>query len=211
MVATPPNEVPYEIRFNLPAPEIVWAEVFPDAWRADQPPALEVELGAGKGTWLVRQAVTRPETCFFAIEWASRFLRQMRARVAKRGLPNMRVCRADVGDVVAALPTGTVNLFHNYHPDPWPKKRHHKRRLIQPSFAKLLASRMKPGAYLHVATDWEDYADWILGVLSAEPLLANTADGYAPRPHYRPLTKFEQRGLRLGHRVRDVVFRRVTA
>jgi tRNA (guanine-N7-)-methyltransferase len=98
---------------------------------------------------------------------------------------------------------------HVFFPDPWPKKRHHKRRLIQPPLVALLASRMKPGAYLHIATDWEDYAGSILEVLSAEPRLANSTDGFAQRPAYRPLTKFENRGLRLGHGVWDFVFRRV--
>jgi len=97
---------------------------------------------------------------------------------------------------------------HIFFPDPWPKKRHHKRRLVQPAFVALLASRLKPGGYVHCATDWEDYAQQMLEVLSAEPQLANTADGYAPRPAWRPLTKFEERGLNLGHGVWDLVFRR---
>ena len=95
-----------------------------------------------------------------------------------------------------------------FFPDPWPKKRHHKRRLIQPPFVHLLASRIKPGGYLHLATDWEDYATQMLEVLGAEPLLANTTDGFAPRPASRPLTKFETRGLNLGHEVRDLLFLR---
>jgi tRNA (guanine-N7-)-methyltransferase len=97
---------------------------------------------------------------------------------------------------------------HIFFPDPWPKKRHHKRRLIQPPFVALLAQRMKPGAYLHIATDWEAYAEQILAVLWGEPLLANTAPAYSGRPGERPLTKFETRGLRLGHRVWDIVFSR---
>jgi tRNA (guanine-N7-)-methyltransferase len=104
---------------------------------------------------------------------------------------------------------GEVAELWTFFPDPWPKKRHHKRRLIQPPFVSLLATRMKPGAYLHAATDWEEYAAQILEVLSGEPQLANTAERYAPRPEHRPLTKFEDRGLKLGHGVWDVVFRRV--
>jgi tRNA (guanine-N7-)-methyltransferase len=95
---------------------------------------------------------------------------------------------------------------HVYFPDPWPKARHHKRRLIQPPLVALLASRLAPGAYLHCATDWLHYAEQMLAVLSAEPALRNTAADYAPRPAWRPLTKFEQRGLRLGHEVRDLLF-----
>jgi tRNA (guanine-N7-)-methyltransferase len=104
---------------------------------------------------------------------------------------------------------------HIYFPDPWPKKRHHKRRLVQSPFVALIASRLQPGGYLHCATDWEEYAQQMLEVLSAEPLLANTvesteaAPGYAPKPDYRPLTKFENRGLKLGHGVWDLVFRKV--
>jgi tRNA (guanine-N7-)-methyltransferase len=95
---------------------------------------------------------------------------------------------------------------HIFFPDPWHKARHNKRRLVQPDFVALLASRLAPGAYLHCATDWEDYAHQMLEVLGAEPLLENTAPGFAPRPDYRPVTKFENRGLKLGHGVWDLVF-----
>ena len=102
----------------------------------------------------------------------------------------------------------SLAAVHVFFPDPWHKKRHHKRRLIQPPLVALLASRLMPGGLLHCATDWEPYAEQMLEVLSVEPLLVNTAPGYAPKPDYRPLTKFEARGLRLGHGVRDLVFRR---
>ena len=95
---------------------------------------------------------------------------------------------------------------HIFFPDPWPKKRHHKRRLIQPAFVALLASRLAPGACVHAATDWQEYAEQILAVFAAEPALSNTAPGYAPHPDYRPLTKFESRGLKLGHGVWDIIF-----
>jgi tRNA (guanine-N7-)-methyltransferase len=97
---------------------------------------------------------------------------------------------------------------HIWFPDPWHKKRHHKRRLIQPPFVALLASRLAPGGYLHCATDWQPYAEQMLELLSAEPLLVNTAEGYAPRPGWRPQTKFEARGLKLGHGVWDLLFTR---
>ena len=103
---------------------------------------------------------------------------------------------------------GALSGVHIFFADPWPKARHHKRRLIQPALVALLASRLQSGGYIHCATDWEHYAQQMLEVLSAEPLLENTADDYAPRPDYRPLTKFEQRGLRLGHGVWDLVFRK---
>jgi tRNA (guanine-N7-)-methyltransferase len=95
---------------------------------------------------------------------------------------------------------------HIFFPDPWPKKRHHKRRLIQREFVSLLCRKLKPGGYVHIATDWQEYAEWILEILRGEPLLENTVTDYAPKPDYRPLTKFEQRGLRLGHGVWDLIF-----
>jgi tRNA (guanine-N7-)-methyltransferase len=111
------------------------------------------------------------------------------------------------------VPLGSLDGIHVFFPDPWHKLRHNKRRLIQPKLASQLAARLKPGGYLHCATDWEPYAHQMVQVLSAEPLLHNSenadAQGFAPKPAYRPLTKFEKRGLRLGHGVWDVVFTRV--
>ena len=107
-----------------------------------------------------------------------------------------------------AIPEGSLDALLLFFPDPWHKKRHHKRRLIQAPFVALLATRLAPGGYLHCATDWQPYAEQMLAVLGAEPLLANTVAGYAPRPEHRPPTKFEQRGLRLGHGVWDLVFAR---
>jgi tRNA (guanine-N7-)-methyltransferase len=124
-------------------------------------------------------------------------------------LTNVRVIQHDAVEVVdRMIAPGTLDGVHVFFPDPWPKKRHHKRRLLQPEFVHLLATRMKSGASLHAATDWEDYATQMLEVLSVEPLLGNTATGFAPRPDSRPLTKFETRGARLGHGVWDLVFRR---
>lgn len=115
-------------------------------------------------------------------------------------------------DAVAVLQTmiapGTLAGVHLFFPDPWHKKRHHKRRLVQPAFASLVADRLAPGGYWHCATDWAPYAEQMLDVLRGEPRLVNTVDDYAPRPGYRPETKFERRGLRLGHGVHDLVFRR---
>jgi tRNA (guanine-N7-)-methyltransferase len=132
-------------------------------------------------------------------------------QIEARALANVRVIQHDAVEVLThMLPPSSLDGVHVFFPDPWPKKRHHKRRLIQPPFVALLAQRMKPGACLHIATDWEDYAERILAVLAAEALLANTAPAYAARPGHRPLTKFESRGLKLGHRVWDIVFRRTT-
>jgi tRNA (guanine-N7-)-methyltransferase len=126
--------------------------------------------------------------------------------VERQGLTNVRVVRHDAVEVVAAMiPEASLSGIHVYFPDPWPKKRHHKRRLLQPAFVHALAARLRPGGYLHVATDWAPYAEEVLATVSAEPLLRNTAEGYAPRPPWRPLTKFEQRGMRLGHEVFHVI------
>jgi tRNA (guanine-N7-)-methyltransferase len=103
----------------------------------------------------------------------------------------------------------SLAAIHVFFPDPWPKKRHHKRRLLQPGFVQLLATRLLSGGYLHIATDWQEFADWTLAILREVPTLKNTDENFAPRPVYRPLTKFERRGLRLGHLVRDIVFSKV--
>jgi tRNA (guanine-N7-)-methyltransferase len=130
-------------------------------------------------------------------------------QIDARGLANLRIVQHDAMDVVEhMLPRASLDGVFVFFPDPWPKKRHHKRRLIQPPFVHALALRLKPAGVLHLATDWHDYAVQMLQVLRAEPLLVNTAPEFAPRPLYRPLTKFEQRGLRLGHGVWDLLFRR---
>jgi tRNA (guanine-N7-)-methyltransferase len=168
-----------------------------------------VEIGFGMGETTADVAARNPATDYLGIEVHTPGVGSLLKRVAGLGLNNVRVIRHDAVEVLERMiaPASLAGV-HIFFPDPWPKKRHHKRRLIQPSFVTLAASRMKPGAVLHVATDWEEYAQQILEVLSSEPQLANTADGYAARPDYRPLTKFENRGLKLGHRVWDVVFRR---
>lgn len=169
-----------------------------------------LEIGSGMGETTARIAAGNPHNDYLAIEVHAPGVGSLLGRVAETGLTNVRVIQHDavevVGDMIAP---GCLDGVHVFFPDPWPKKRHHKRRLIQPAFVALLASRMKRGAYVHVATDWEDYAQQIMEVLSAQPQLANTADGYAARPEHRPLTKFEHRGLKLGHGVWDLVFMRV--
>jgi tRNA (guanine-N7-)-methyltransferase len=128
-------------------------------------------------------------------------------RLDEQAIGNVRVIQHDAVEVLRdMIAPGSLAGVHVYFPDPWPKARHHKRRLIQPPLVALLASRLAPGAYLHCATDWAHYAEQMLTVLSAEPQLRNSATDYAPRPDWRPLTKFEQRGLKLGHEVRDMVF-----
>ncbi len=171
------------------------------------PRVLEIGFGMGETTAAIAQA--RPGDDFLCVEVHGPGVGSLLRRVDELGLANVRVIRHDAVDVVRAMiPERSLAAIHVFFPDPWPKKRHHKRRLLQPAFVHELALRLAPGGVLHVATDWDDYAHEILATLAAEPLLDNTAAGFAPRPEYRPRTKFEARGLELGHAVRDVVFRR---
>jgi len=168
-----------------------------------------LEIGFGMGETTARIAAQHPENDYLGIEVHGPGVGSLLRRVAELGLTNVRIVQHDAAEVIEnMISPSSLDGVHVFFPDPWPKKRHHKRRLLQAPFVALLASRMKAGAHLHVATDWEDYARQILEVLSAEPSLVNTAEGFAPRPDSRPQTKFESRGLRLGHRVWDVVFRR---
>jgi tRNA (guanine-N7-)-methyltransferase len=168
-----------------------------------------LEIGCGMGETTATIAAAHPENDYLGIEVHTPGVGSLLKEIATRELSNLRVIQHDAVEVVRDMITpDSLAGIHVFFPDPWPKKRHHKRRLIQPPVVSLLASRLAPGGYFHCATDWEEYAQQMLEVLGAEPLLANTADGFAPRPDYRPQTKFETRGLRLGHGVWDVVFRR---
>lgn len=168
-----------------------------------------LEIGFGMGETTARIATERPDTDYIGIEVHTPGVGNLLQLIAREGLANVRIIQHDAVEVVRdMIAPASLDGIHVFFPDPWPKKRHHKRRLLQPAFVAMLATRLKPGGYLHTATDWEDYAQQMLEVLAGEPLLENTAAGYAPRPPYRPLTKFEERGLKLGHAVRDLVFRR---
>jgi len=168
-----------------------------------------LEIGFGMGETTAQIAATHPENDYLGIEVHTPGVGGLLKRLGERTLTNVRVIQHDAVEVLThMIAPSSFDAAHIFFPDPWPKKRHHKRRLIQPAFVALLAMRMKPGAYLHVATDWENYAEQILTALSAETLLVNTARAYTRRPGDRPLTKFETRGLKLGHRVWDIVFRR---
>lgn len=170
---------------------------------------LVIEIGFGMGDATAQIAAARPDTDFLGIEVHPPGVGALLQRIEERGLGNVRIVQHDAVEVLEHMvaPASLAGL-HVFFPDPWHKKRHHKRRLIQGPFVVLLASRLAPGAYLHCATDWQPYAEQMLEVLSAEPTLRNRFDGYAPRPDYRPLTKFENRGLKLGHGVWDLVFER---
>ena len=172
------------------------------------PTILEIGFGMGETTALI--AKTHPEHNYLGIEVHTPGVGSLLKRIAEDGLVNLRMIQHDAVEVLQhMIAPATLAGAHIFFPDPWPKKRHHKRRLIQPGFVRLLASRLAPGAYLHAATDWQEYAEQILAVFAAEPGLVNTAQGFAPRPDHRPLTKFESRGLKLGHRVSDIVFRKL--
>jgi tRNA (guanine-N7-)-methyltransferase len=168
-----------------------------------------LEIGFGMGETTARIAAQRPEIDYLGTEVHTPGVGRLLNRIVELGLANVRVIQHDAVEVLEhMIAPESLDGVHIFFPDPWPKKRHHKRRLVQPPFVALLVSRIKAGAYVHVATDWQDYAQQIVEVLSDNPLLVNTSDGFAPRPAWRPETKFESRGLRLGHRVWDVVFRR---
>ena len=172
------------------------------------PKILEIGFGMGETTAAIAQR--HPENDYLGIEVHTPGVGSLLARIADLRLGNVRVIQHDAAEVLQTMiAPATLDGVHIFFPDPWPKKRHHKRRLIQPPFAALLASKMKSGALLHACTDWEDYARQMLEVFSAETTLQNTASGYADRPDARPQTKFERRGLGLGHRVWDLVFRKI--
>jgi len=190
-------------RFVLPASErpIDWAAAF----GRDAPRVLDIGFGMGDATAAI--AAASPQLDVIGVEVHPPGVGALLQRVHGGGLTNVRIVQHDVVPVAAQMITpGSLAGAVVFFPDPWPKKRHHKRRLIQPPFVALLSSRLRSGATLHLATDWQPYAAQMLDVLRAEPTLANTCDGYAPRPAYRPTTKFERRGERLGHASFDLVF-----
>lgn len=171
------------------------------------PRFLEIGFGMGETTAVIAEA--HPQNDYLAVEVHTPGVGSLLKQIEELGLTNIRIVQHDVVEVLQhALPPECLDGVHIFFPDPWPKARHHKRRLIQPEFVALLCRHLKPGGYIHAATDWKEYADQILQVLRSEPRLANTVVDYASRPEYRPLTKFEQRGLRLGHGVWDLIFRK---
>lgn len=180
-----------------------------DAVFARQAPRV-LEIGFGMGGTTAEIAAARPADDFIGVEVHEPGVGALLKLIGEQSLGNIRIIQHDAVEVIEhMIAPQSLDGVHIYFPDPWHKARHHKRRLIQPKFVALLVSRLKPGGYIHLATDWQNYAEQMLEVLSAEPALKNTADGYAPRPDYRPVTKFERRGIKLGHGVWDLVFRRV--
>ncbi|MEY2683321.1 MAG: tRNA ((7)-)-methyltransferase, partial [Pseudomonadota bacterium] len=168
---------------------------------------LVLEIGFGMGEATAHIAGVRPQDNFLCCEVHEPGVGALLKRIGEQNLQNIRILQHDAVEVLDhMLPSGENALLdgvHIFFPDPWHKKKHNKRRLIQTPLVSKLVSRLKPGGYIHCATDWQPYAEQMLAVLGADPLLHNTATetglvGYAPKPGYRPLTKFENRGLRLG-------------
>lgn len=166
-----------------------------------------LEIGCGMGETTAAIAVTNPAQDYLGIEVHGPGVGNLLKLIEAKQLTNLRIIQYDAVEVLAnMIPDASLDGAHIFFPDPWHKKKHHKRRLIQAPFIHALCGKLKVGTYIHVATDWQDYAECALEVLRGEPKLENTVADYAPRPDYRPLTKFEQRGLRLGHGVWDLIF-----
>lgn len=176
--------------------------------RADSKRILEIGFGMGDATAKIAQ--TLPDYDFLAVEVHTPGVGSLLKLMQEGDIQNIRIIQHDAVEVLHNMvPDNSLDGVHIFFPDPWHKKRHHKRRLIQAEFVKLLCTKLKVGAYIHVATDWQEYAEWVLEVLNSENTLKNTASDYAEKPSYRPLTKFEHRGIKLGHGVWDLVFTRV--
>ncbi|UOD50758.1 tRNA (guanosine(46)-N7)-methyltransferase TrmB [Orrella daihaiensis] len=175
--------------------------------RSDAPTILEIGFGMGETTAQIAQA--REGDNFLGVEVFNAGVGALLNRIDCMGLTNIRIIQHDVVEVLRdMIAIESLAGVHIYFPDPWPKKRHHKRRLIQPPFVELLTSRLRPGGYIHCATDWEHYAEQMLEVLTNNTGIVNTCEGFCPRPDWRPRTKFEARGLRLGHGVWDLIFKK---
>jgi tRNA (guanine-N7-)-methyltransferase len=177
------------------------------AFRRSAPKILEIGFGMGDSTATIAQA--NPDTDYLALEVHTPGVGNLLKLIGQENLENIRIMQHDAVEVLRdMIADASLDGVHIFFPDPWHKARHNKRRLIQSPFIAQLVRKIKAGGYIHVATDWQDYAEQVLRVFNAEVLLENTAADYAPRPGYRPLTKFEKRGLNLGHGVWDLVFRR---
>ena len=178
------------------------------AFGRQAPLVLEIGFGMGQATAEIARAL--PGTNFLGVEVHTPGVGALLKLIDEQQLGNLRIVQHDAVEVLEhMIAPDSLAGVHVFFPDPWHKKKHNKRRLIQAPFVAKLLTRIAPGGYLHCATDWQPYAEQMLEVLAAEPGLRNTAEGYAPKPEYRPLTKFENRGLKLGHGVWDLVFKKV--
>jgi tRNA (guanine-N7-)-methyltransferase len=179
----------------------------------NEPQLVILEIGFGNGESLLSQAQAHPQTAYLGIEVYQPGVGRLLQRLAQQQINNVKLICHDAVEVICHnIADNSLDGVQIFFPDPWPKKRHHKRRLIQPDFINLLVPKLTTDAYLHLATDWQPYAEHMLAVLSAQPDLINCAPDktYYPRPMHRPLTKFEQRGERLGHEVFDLMFQRTS-
>ncbi|MGH3912599.1 MAG: tRNA (guanosine(46)-N7)-methyltransferase TrmB [Pseudonocardiaceae bacterium] len=179
------------------------------AWFGRVAPVV-LEIGSGMGESTATMAAAAPEVDHLAVEVYQPGLAQLLLRAEHAGITNLRLLRGDAQHLLTEhiAPAGLRGV-RIYFPDPWPKRRHHKRRLVRPEFVALVASRLEPGGTLHLATDWESYAAQMHAACTNDPALRNTATGYAPRPPWRPVSKFEQRALDESRDVRDLLFTRV--
>ncbi|MGC5019658.1 tRNA (guanosine(46)-N7)-methyltransferase TrmB [Micromonospora sp. DT47] len=167
-----------------------------------------LEIGSGMGDATAAMAAADPDRDYLAVEVHTPGIANLLDLVERHRLSNVRVAEGDALDLVRAMPEASLDAVHAFFPDPWPKSRHHKRRLIQPGHVALLRSRLAPGGTLHCATDWAEYAESMRGTLAADAGLRDAHDGWAPRPAHRPVTKFERRGVKAGHQIFDLIYRR---
>jgi tRNA (guanine-N7-)-methyltransferase len=166
-----------------------------------------LEIGFGMGTATAMIARDNPGKNYLGVEVHRPGIGRLLWEIGRSGLANIRIIEADAADVLEKMiPTASLAAFHIFFPDPWPKKRHHKRRLITRPFTSLLAEKLRPGGYVYMVTDWEDYGDWALAELSATEGLRNVCEGFAPAQEWRPRTRFEQKGLEKNHKVRELYF-----
>jgi tRNA (guanine-N7-)-methyltransferase len=169
-----------------------------------------LEIGFGNGASLAEMAIADPKTNYLGIEVHHPGVGNLLKLIQEHNIPNIRIMDNDAVEIIKKrIPETSLSRVHLYFPDPWHKKRHNKRRIVQPDFIKLIASRLKPSGIFHMATDWEDYAEHMTEVMHASSDFTSQSDThYSPRPDYRPLTKFEKRGLKLGHGVWDLLYRK---
>lgn len=180
---------------------------FTDVFGRDAP--IVVEIGFGNGESLAKMALENPDKNYIGIEVHRPGVGHLLMQIKQNAISNLKIYNHDAIDILEKhIADNSLTGVHLFFPDPWPKKRHHKRRIVRDSFVELLVKKLKPGGYFHTATDWENYAEHMLEVLSATKSISNSSatDTYCERPDYRPLTKFEQRGIRLGHGVWDLIF-----
>lgn len=183
---------------------------FTSLFNRNAPNIIEIGFGMGNATWQI--AKNNPQNNYLGIEVHLPGVGSLLNYIAENDVNNLKIIRHDAVEVLKySVADNSIDGFHIYFPDPWPKKRHHKRRIIQADFIKLLAQKLKPNGYIHLATDWEEYATWMLEILNQEPSIKNASNDntFIPRPEFRPLTKFENRGINLGHGVWDLMFTKI--